>query len=75
MLSPPKNPTPMQTMNMKPDKIKIVDNNATKRKCDHPGVVGENDSCTGNKIKGNIINNRESLFNTSFQSFEYHKNA
>lgn len=31
-------------MNIKPDKIKIVDSNATKRKCDHPGVVGENES-------------------------------
>lgn len=23
----------------------MVDNKATNRKCDHPGVVGENDSC------------------------------
>lgn len=41
---PPKNPTPTQTINMNPDKIRIVDNKATNRKCDHPGVVGENDS-------------------------------
>lgn len=38
-------------MNMNPDKIRIVDNKATNRKCDHPGVVGENDSCVQqNKI-------------------------
>lgn len=30
---------------MNPDKIRIVDSNATSRKCDHPGVVGENESC------------------------------
>lgn len=44
VLSPPKNPTPTQMMNMKPDSVKIVDSNATSRKCDHPGVVGENES-------------------------------
>lgn len=44
VFSPPKNPTPMHTMNITPDRTKIVDNNATRRKCDHPGVVGENDN-------------------------------
>lgn len=44
VFSPPKNPTPTQMMNMNPDSVKIVDNNATSRKCDQPGVVGENDS-------------------------------
>lgn len=46
VFKPPKNPTPTQTINMNPDKIRIVDSRATNRKCDHPGVVGENDSCT-----------------------------
>lgn len=44
VFSPPKNPTPMHTMNIKPDRIKIVDSNVTRRMCDHPGVVGENDN-------------------------------
>lgn len=44
VLSPPKNPTPTHTINIKPDKIRIVDNRATSRKWDQPGVVGENES-------------------------------
>lgn len=56
VFKPPKNPTPTQTINMNPDKIRIVDNRATNRKCDHPGVVGENDSCImkQNKMKSKI---------------------
>lgn len=45
VFNPPKKPTPTHTMNIKPDKIRMVESNATKRKCDHPGVVGENESC------------------------------
>lgn len=41
---PPKNPTQMHMMNMKPDIVSIDDNKPTKRTCDHPGVVGENES-------------------------------
>lgn len=41
---PPKNPTQMQIMNMKPDIVRIDDSNPTSLTCDHPGVVGENDS-------------------------------
>lgn len=55
VFKPPKNPTPTQTMNMNPDKIRIVDNKATNRKCDHPGVVGENDSCTTKNAKFNKL--------------------
>lgn len=44
VLSPPKKPTPTQMMNMNPDSVRMVDSKATRRKCDHPGVVGENDS-------------------------------
>lgn len=44
VFSPPKNPTQTHTMNIKPVRIKIVDSNATRRKCDHLGVVGENDN-------------------------------
>lgn len=36
-------------INMKPDKTKIDDRSVTKRKCDHPGVVGENESCISTK--------------------------
>lgn len=32
VFSPPKNPTPTHTMNIKPDKTRIVDSNATSRK-------------------------------------------
>lgn len=49
VLNPPKNPTPTQMINMKPDKTKIDDRSVTKRKCDHPGVVGENESCISTK--------------------------
>lgn len=45
VFNPPKNPTPTHTINIKPDKIRIVDSSATSRKWDHPGVVGENESC------------------------------
>lgn len=42
VLKPPKNPNPMHITNITPDKVSIADKSATKRKCDHPGVVGEN---------------------------------
>lgn len=51
VFKPPRNPTPTHTINMKPDSIKIVDNKATNRKCDQPGVVGENESCEKRKEK------------------------
>lgn len=44
VFKPPKNPTPTQMINMNPDSVRIVDSNATSRKCDQPGVVGENDN-------------------------------
>lgn len=44
VFNPPKKPTPTQMINMNPDSVNMDDSNATSRKCDHPGVVGENDS-------------------------------
>lgn len=41
---PPKKPTQMQIMNMKPDSVRIEDSRPTRRMCDQPGVVGEKDS-------------------------------
>lgn len=49
VFKPPKNPTPTHTMNINPDKTRIVDSRATNRKCDHPGVVGENESYSKNQ--------------------------
>lgn len=69
VLSPPKNPTPTQTMNMKPDKIRIVDSKATSRKCDQPGVVGENESYRKQNEKNynnNQIENCEQINRASF---------
>lgn len=37
-------PTAIQMINIIPDTVRIDERRATKRKCDHPGVVGENDS-------------------------------
>lgn len=45
VLMPPKNPTQMQIININPDIVRMDDNRPTKRTCDHPGVVGENESC------------------------------
>lgn len=41
---PPTNPTPMQIINIIPESDSIADSSATNLKCDHPGVVGENDN-------------------------------
>lgn len=46
---PLKSPNIIETIIMIPDIVKIEESNAIRRKCDQPGVVGENDSC--NKIK------------------------
>lgn len=40
-----KTPTPIETISMKPDRVRIADRSAISRKWDHPGVVGENESC------------------------------
>lgn len=49
MLMPLKSPNMIETIIMIPDIVKIEESNAIRRKCDQPGVVGENDSCK--KIK------------------------
>lgn len=60
VFKPPKNPTPTHTINMNPDKIRIVDNNATNRKCDHPGVVGENESCNNKEENNELLKESQS---------------
>lgn len=44
VLSPPNRPTPMQTINMTPESVRIADSSATRRKWDQPGVVTEKES-------------------------------
>lgn len=44
VLRPPKNPTQMQMMNMKPDSVRMDESRPTRRMCDQPGVVGEKES-------------------------------
>lgn len=49
MLMPLKSPNTIETIIIIPEMVKIDESNAIRRKCDHPGVVGENDSCTHKK--------------------------
>jgi hypothetical protein len=41
---PLKSPKIIETIIIIPDMVKIDERSAISRKCDHPGVVGENDS-------------------------------
>lgn len=54
MLMPPNRPTPMQMMNMIPDRDRIADKRATSRKCDQPGVVSEKDNWKLNEPMNDI---------------------
>lgn len=51
MLMPLKIPKMIETIIIIPDMTKMDDSNKISRKCDHPGVVGEKDSCKEEKIK------------------------
>jgi hypothetical protein len=47
ILIPLKSPQITDTIIIKPDIVKIEESKAISRKCDHPGVVGEKESCNG----------------------------
>lgn len=49
-----KTPTPIETISMKPDRVRIADRSAISRKWDHPGVVGEKDSWREEEKKSNL---------------------
>lgn len=49
VLIPLNKPTNIDMIIMNPDIVKMDDNSAINRKCDHPGVVGENDNCKKRK--------------------------
>lgn len=44
VLIPPNNPTPMQMINIIPDRVRIAESNVTSLKWDQPGVVIEKES-------------------------------
>lgn len=45
MLIPLKSPKKTEAINIAPEMVKMDDRSAISRKCDQPGVVGENDNC------------------------------
>lgn len=45
MLNPLNSPNAIDTIIIAPERVKMEDKRAMTRKCDQPGVVGENDNC------------------------------
>lgn len=60
----------MQIINIIPERVSIADSSATNLKCDHPGVVGENDSQKNKKKKkinfelyeGHLASNKKFIY-------------
>jgi hypothetical protein len=58
MFRPLKSPKTIDTIIITLEMVKIDDKSAMRRKCDQPGVVGENDNCEMTKEKKRFAINK-----------------